>query len=60
LVRITLLACAEFRTFPCSRDALLEDKKNHYGLSFVVLKEALGREGETAVVNIETLGTGTT
>ena len=34
--------------------------KNHYGLSFDVLKEALGREGEIAVVNIETLGTGTT
>ena len=48
------------RTLPCTRDALLEDKKNHYGLSYDVLKEALGREGETAVVDIETLGTGTT
>ena len=59
LVRIALQVCAEFRTFPCSRDALLEDMKNHYGLSFDVLKEALGREGETAFVNIETLGTET-
>ena len=48
------------RTLPCTRDALLEDKRNHYGLSHDVLKEALGREGETAVVDIETLGTGTT
>jgi len=59
LVRIALQVCAEFRTFPCSRDALLEDMKNHYGLSFEVLKEALGREGETAFVNIETVGTET-
>ena len=48
------------RTLPCTRDALLEDSKNHYGLSYDVLKEALGREGETAFVNIETLGNGTT
>ena len=46
---------AELRTFPCSRDALLEDMNNHYGLSVVVLMEVLEREGEIAFVDIEAL-----
>ena len=59
LVRIALQVCAEFRTFPCSRDALLEDMKSHYGLSFDMLKEALVLEGEDAFVHIGTNGTET-
>ena len=59
LVRIALQVCAEFHTFPCSRDALLEDMKSHYGLSFDMLKEALVLEGEDAFVHIGTNGTET-
>jgi len=58
-LRLPAWSSAELRTFPCSSDALLEDMKNHYGLSFDVLKEALGREGEIAFVDIETLVTET-
>ena len=58
-LRLPAWSSAEFRTFPCSRDALLEDMKNHYDLSFDVLKEALGSEGEIAFVDIETLVTET-
>ena len=56
LVRIALQVCAEFCTFPCSRDALLEDMKSHYGLSFDMLKEASVLEGEDVFVHIGTNG----
>ena len=59
LVRIAMQVCAEFRTFPCSRDALLEDMKSHYGHSFEMLDEALVHDGETAFVYIESFCTET-
>jgi len=59
LLRIALQVCAEFQTFPSSRDALLGDMKSHYGLNFDMLKEALAHEGETGFVNVGTDGTET-
>ena len=59
LLRIALQVCAEFQTFPSSRDALLGDMKSRYGLNFDMLKEALAHEGETGFVNVGTDGTET-
>ena len=58
-IGIAFQARAGFRTVPGSRDALLEDMKSHYGLSFDMLKEALVLEGEDAFVHIGTNGTET-
>ena len=54
-IGIALQVRAEFRTFPGSRDALLEDMKSHYGLSFEKLKVALVGCGETTVIHIDTV-----
>ena len=58
-LRLPAWSRAELRTFPCSRDALLGDMKNHYGLSFEMLMEVLEREGEIAFVDIEAIFTDT-
>ena len=54
-IGIALQARAGFRTVPGSRDALLEDMKSHYGLSFEKLKVALVGCGETTVIYIDTV-----
>ena len=54
-IGIALQVRAGFRTFPGSRDALLEDMKKHYGLSFEKLKIALVGCGETTVIHIDTV-----
>ena len=54
LLRIAVQVCAEFRTFPGARTALLDDMRSHYGHSFDMLDEALVYDGETAFVYIET------
>ena len=58
-LRLPAWSRAEVRTFPCSRDALLGDMKNHYSLSFEVLMEVLEPEGEIAFVDIEAIFTET-
>ena len=54
-IGIALQARAEFRTVPGSRDALLEDMKSRYGLSFEKLKVALFGCGGTTVIHIDTV-----